>query len=207
MVATGGTSDMGVAEEAAITAEALGNSVTRLYDVGVAGLHRLLGNLEPLMSARVVIAVAGMEGALASVVGGLVDCPVIAVPTSVGYGASLGGRFRPALHAELLRQRDQRGEHRQRLRRGVPGQPNQPNGECGIMKILYLECNMGAAGDMLMAALYELLSPAGQSSFLATMNQPLPRRGGAVPARPSPAASLVPTWMSPFEVSRSTAMT
>ena len=91
VVATGGTSDMGVAEEAAITAETLGNRVTRLYDVGVAELHRLLGNLEPLMSARVVIAVAGMEGALASVVGGLVDCPVIAVPTSVGYGASLGG--------------------------------------------------------------------------------------------------------------------
>lgn len=91
VVATGGTSDMGVAEEAAITAETLGNQVTRLYDVGVAGLHRLLSNLEPLMSARVVIAVAGMEGALASVLGGLVDCPVIAVPTSVGYGASLGG--------------------------------------------------------------------------------------------------------------------
>lgn len=91
VVATGGTSDMGVAEEAAITAETLGNRVTRLYDVGVAGLHRLLSNLEPLMSARVVVAVAGMEGALASVVGGLVDCPVIAVPTSVGYGASLGG--------------------------------------------------------------------------------------------------------------------
>ena len=91
VVATGGTSDMGVAEEAAITAETLGNSVIRLYDVGVAGLHRLLSNLEPLMKARVVIAVAGMEGALASVVGGLVDCPVIAVPTSVGYGASFGG--------------------------------------------------------------------------------------------------------------------
>ena len=91
VVATGGTSDMGVAEEAAITAETLGNRVVRLYDVGVAGLHRLLSNLEPLMSARVVIAVAGMEGALASVLGGLVDCPVIAVPTSVGYGASLGG--------------------------------------------------------------------------------------------------------------------
>ena len=91
VVATGGTSDIGVAEEAAITAETLGNHVTRLYDVGVAGLHRLLSNLEPLMSARVVIAVAGMEGALASVLGGLVDCPVIAVPTSVGYGASFGG--------------------------------------------------------------------------------------------------------------------
>lgn len=91
VVATGGTSDMGVAEEAAITAETLGSRVTRLYDVGVAGLHRLLRNLEPLMQARVVIAVAGMEGALASVVGGLVDCPVVAVPTSVGYGASFGG--------------------------------------------------------------------------------------------------------------------
>jgi pyridinium-3,5-biscarboxylic acid mononucleotide synthase len=91
VVATGGTSDIPVAEEAAVTAEALGNRVVRLYDVGVAGLHRLLSNLEPLMRARVVIAVAGMEGALASVIGGLVDCPVIAVPTSVGYGASFGG--------------------------------------------------------------------------------------------------------------------
>ena len=91
VVATGGTSDIPVAEEAAVTAEALGNRVVRLYDVGVAGLHRLLSNLEPLMSARVIVAIAGMEGALASVIGGLVDCPVIAVPTSVGYGASFGG--------------------------------------------------------------------------------------------------------------------
>ena len=91
VVATGGTSDMPVAEEAALTAEAMGNRVTRLYDVGVAGLHRLLSNLDVLMSARCVVAVAGMEGALASVIGGLVDCPVIAVPTSVGYGASFGG--------------------------------------------------------------------------------------------------------------------
>ena len=91
VVATGGTSDQPAAEEAALTAEALGNRVTRLYDVGVAGLHRLLSNLEPLMSARCVVAVAGMEGALASVIGGLVDCPVVAVPTSVGYGASFGG--------------------------------------------------------------------------------------------------------------------
>ena len=89
VVATGGTSD--VAEEAAFTAEVMGNHVTRLYDVGVAGLHRLLSNLDVLMSARCVVAVAGMEGALASVIGGLVDCPVIAVPTSVGYGASFGG--------------------------------------------------------------------------------------------------------------------
>ena len=91
VVATGGTSDMPVAEEAALTAEVLGNRVTRLYDVGVAGLHRLLANLDPLMDARCVVAVAGMEGALASVIGGLVDCPVVAVPTSVGYGASFGG--------------------------------------------------------------------------------------------------------------------
>lgn len=91
VVATGGTSDLPVAEEAAITAEVLGNEVIRLYDVGVAGLHRLLASLDVLMQARVVIAVAGMEGALASVVGGLVDCPVIAVPTSIGYGASFGG--------------------------------------------------------------------------------------------------------------------
>ena len=91
VVATGGTSDMPVAEEAALTAEVMGNRVTRLYDVGVAGLHRLLANLDPLMSARCVVAAAGMEGALASVIGGLVDCPVIAVPTSVGYGASFGG--------------------------------------------------------------------------------------------------------------------
>jgi len=90
-VAAAGTSDIPVAEEAAVTAEILGNKVDRLYDVGVAGLHRLLGRLDSIMSARVVIAVAGMEGALASVVGGLVACPVIAVPTSVGYGANFGG--------------------------------------------------------------------------------------------------------------------
>ena len=91
VIATGGTSDIPVAEEAALTAECLGNEVERLYDVGVAGIHRLLANRELLMKATVVIAVAGMEGALASVVGGLVDCPVIAVPTSVGYGASFHG--------------------------------------------------------------------------------------------------------------------
>ena len=91
VVAAAGTSDIPVAEEAALTAEALGNSVTRLYDVGVAGLHRLLVHMEEIMSAKVIIAVAGMEGALASVIGGLASCPVIAVPTSVGYGASFGG--------------------------------------------------------------------------------------------------------------------
>ncbi|MBQ3356526.1 MAG: nickel pincer cofactor biosynthesis protein LarB [Oscillospiraceae bacterium] len=91
VVATGGTSDIPVAEEAAVTAEVYGNEVVRLYDVGVAGLHRLLAHLDELMRASVIIAVAGMEGALASVIGGLVDCPVIAVPTSVGYGASFEG--------------------------------------------------------------------------------------------------------------------
>ncbi|TQI67938.1 nickel pincer cofactor biosynthesis protein LarB [Clostridium sp. KNHs216] len=90
-VATGGTSDMPVAEEAALTAEVLGNKVARLYDVGVAGLHRLLSKLDILMDANVVVAIAGMEGALASVIGGLVDCPVIAVPTSIGYGANFNG--------------------------------------------------------------------------------------------------------------------
>ena len=91
VVATGGTSDIPVAEEAALTAEALGNRVQRLYDVGVAGIHRMLAHADELMRARVIIVIAGMEGALASVIGGLVDCPVIAVPTSVGYGASFGG--------------------------------------------------------------------------------------------------------------------
>ena len=91
VIATGGTSDIPVAEEAAVTAEVHGSRVVRLYDVGVSGLHRLLAHADELMAARAVVTVAGMEGALASVVGGLVDCPVIAVPTSVGYGASFGG--------------------------------------------------------------------------------------------------------------------
>lgn len=90
-VVSAGTSDQPVAEEACVTAETLGNRVERLYDVGVAGIHRLLSNTGVLNSANVIIVVAGMEGALASVVGGLVDKPVIAVPTSVGYGANFGG--------------------------------------------------------------------------------------------------------------------
>jgi pyridinium-3,5-biscarboxylic acid mononucleotide synthase len=91
MVAAAGTSDLPVAEEAARTAELMGNDIDRLYDVGVAGLHRLLGERKRLASARVIIVVAGMEGALPSVVAGLVGTPVIAVPTSIGYGASFGG--------------------------------------------------------------------------------------------------------------------
>lgn len=91
VVATGGTSDMPVAEEATLTAQVYGNEVVRLYDVGVAGMHRLMDHIEDIMSARVIVAIAGMEGALASVIGGMADCPVIAVPTSVGYGANFGG--------------------------------------------------------------------------------------------------------------------
>ena len=91
LVVSAGTSDLPVAEEAAETVLMMGNSPERLYDVGVAGLHRLISNHEKLLAARVIIVIAGMEGALPSVVGGLVDCPVIAVPTSIGYGASFGG--------------------------------------------------------------------------------------------------------------------
>jgi NCAIR mutase (PurE)-related protein len=91
LVITAGTSDVPVAEEAAITAEFMGNRVERLFDVGVAGIHRLLMQKQLLTAARVIVVVAGMEGALASVVGGLTDKPVIAVPTSVGYGAAFGG--------------------------------------------------------------------------------------------------------------------
>ncbi|HDR89053.1 MAG TPA: nickel pincer cofactor biosynthesis protein LarB [Bacteroidetes bacterium] len=90
-VISAGTSDMPVAEEAAITAETFGNRVERIYDVGVAGIHRLFDRMDLIGKARVIVVVAGMEGALASVVGGLVDKPVIAVPTSIGYGASFGG--------------------------------------------------------------------------------------------------------------------
>jgi NCAIR mutase (PurE)-related protein len=90
-VVCAGTSDIPVAEEAAVTAETLGNNVSRVFDVGVAGIHRLLDSCEDIFDANAAVVVAGMEGALASVVGGLVSCPVIGVPTSVGYGASFGG--------------------------------------------------------------------------------------------------------------------
>lgn len=90
-IVTGGTADIPVAEEAALTAEMMGNKVERIFDVGVAGIHRLFNHLPQIRSARVVIAVAGMDGVLPAVLGGLVTCPVIAVPTSVGYGANFGG--------------------------------------------------------------------------------------------------------------------
>jgi NCAIR mutase (PurE)-related protein len=91
VVAAAGTADLPVAEEAAVSADLMGNTIDRMYDVGVAGLHRLLAEHQRITTARVIIVVAGMEGALPSVIGGLVDVPVIAVPTSVGYGASFGG--------------------------------------------------------------------------------------------------------------------
>jgi NCAIR mutase (PurE)-related protein len=91
LVVAAGTADLPVAEEAAVSADVMGNDICRLYDVGVAGLHRLLGERQRLESARVIIVVAGMEGALPSVVSGLVSVPVVAVPTSIGYGASFGG--------------------------------------------------------------------------------------------------------------------
>lgn len=91
LIATAGTADIAVAEEAAVTAEMLGNPVQRVYDVGVAGIHRLLARMDVIRSANVVICVAGMEGALASVIGGMIDKPLIAVPTSVGYGSSFHG--------------------------------------------------------------------------------------------------------------------
>jgi NCAIR mutase (PurE)-related protein len=91
LVVTAGTSDVPIAEEAAVTVEIMGNAVDRVYDVGVAGVHRLFDNREQLFNANVIVVVAGMEGALASIIGGLVDSPVISVPTSVGYGASFEG--------------------------------------------------------------------------------------------------------------------
>ena len=90
-VVTAGTSDIPVAEEAAVTAELLGNKVNRIYDAGVAGIHRLVDNLDVIRDSKVVIVIAGMEGALASIVGGLINKPIIAVPTSIGYGANFGG--------------------------------------------------------------------------------------------------------------------
>jgi NCAIR mutase (PurE)-related protein len=90
-IVTGGTADIPVAEEAAVTAEMMGNKVERIFDVGVAGIHRLFDHLEQVRNARVIVAVAGMDGVLPAVLGGLVTCPVIAVPTSVGYGASFNG--------------------------------------------------------------------------------------------------------------------
>ena len=106
-----GTSDLPVVEEAAETAMLFGNRVEKIVDVGVAGMHRLFSRMDVILGAKVIIVVAGMEGALATVLGGMVTKPIIAVPTSVGYGASFGGGGRPAFHAQQLRRRGQRCEH------------------------------------------------------------------------------------------------
>ena len=158
VVVSAGTSDLPVAEEAAVTAEVMGNRVERVVRCGVAGLHRLVPHLDRLNEANAIVAVAGMEGALPSVLGGLVDRPVIAVPTSVGYGASFGGRGRAARHAELLRARRVRGQHRQRLRRGRPGQPDQQarhQAPLSMRKLAYFDCPSGASGDMILGALVD----------------------------------------------------
>lgn len=126
VVATGGTSDIPVAEEAALTAEVLGNKVVRVYDVGVAGLHRLLSNMELLSSANAIVAVAGMEGALASVIGGLVDCRHRRSHKR-WVRRQLSRHFRAIVHAQFLRQRRICRQHRQRLRRGLPCKHDQPH--------------------------------------------------------------------------------
>ena len=128
VVAAAGTSDVPVAEEAAVTAEFLGNDVVRCYDVGVAGIHRLFACADELAQARVVVAVAGMEGALPSVVAGLVACPVVAVPTQRGLRGVVRRGHGASGHAELVRERRVGGQHRQRLRRRLPGEPDQPSG-------------------------------------------------------------------------------
>ena len=181
VVATGGTSDIPVAEEAAVTAEVHGSRVVRLYDVGVSGLHRLLAHADELMAARAVVAVAGMEGALASVVGGLVDCSGHRRADERWLRRELRRRGRAARDAQFLRKRRQRREHRQRLRRGLSRQHDRPDGRTA-MNILYLDCAMGAAGDMLMAALLELLPD--KDTFLRDMNA-LGLPGIEVTAEPS----------------------
>lgn len=148
VVATGGTSDIPVAEEAARTAETLGNEVIRLYDVGVAGVHRLLGHLDELMEARVIIAVAGMEGALASVIGGLVDCPVIAVPTSVGYGASFGGVSALLSMLNSCASGVSVVNIDNGFGSGISCKPDQSHREENEgMRILYLDCGWEQQGD------------------------------------------------------------
>ena len=159
VVATGGTSDMPVAEEAALTAEAMGNQVTRLYDVGVAGLHRLLSNLDVLMRARCVIAVAGMEGRAGlgrRRAGGL---PRDRCPHQRGLWGQLRRPVRAAVHAQLLRLRCSVVNIDNGFGPGIwrAGSIRWKVWRIEEMRTLYIECNMGAAGDMLLAALYELL--------------------------------------------------
>ena len=125
VVVAAGTADHAVAREALLTARHLGRTADLIMDVGVAGLHRLLGRLDVLRAARVIVVVAGMDGALPAVVAGLVAAPVVAVPTSTGYGASFEGLARPAHDAQQLRARGGGGQHRQRLRRRPPGRSDR----------------------------------------------------------------------------------
>ena len=159
-VCCAGTSDVPVCEEAVVTLEVMGVEALRVYDVGVAGIHRLLARREELARARAVVVAAGMEGALPSVVGGLVGRPVIAVPTSVGYGASLGGLARAARHAQLLRPQRHGGQHRQRLRRRLRGRADRPRLTWSVprhaQRLLVLEPIGGLAGDMFLAAALDL---------------------------------------------------
>ena len=128
VVATGGTSDIPVAEEAALTAEVYGNEVVRLYDVGVAGLHRLLAHMDEIMSASVIIAIAGMEGALASVIGGLADCPVDRCSHKRWLWGVIRWSICTFVYAQFLRQRGIGRKYRQRLRSWISGQYDQPHG-------------------------------------------------------------------------------
>ena len=183
LVVTAGTADLPVAEEALLTAELMGCPAAVVADVGVAGLHRLLDHLPTIRQARVIIVVAGMDAALAGVVAGLVSAPVVAVPTSAGYGSSFEGLSALLEHAEQLRTRGGRGEHRQRVRRGLSGgsdrvpAPGQlPSGplkqqETGrIVRAIRLLGNLPVA-DLLAAGLPDHL-PHIRSAVMRTICQP-----------------------------------
>ncbi len=148
-VVSAGTSDLPVAEEAAVTAEAFGLSVERITDVGVAGVHRLLERVPTLAQMDSVIVVAGMEGALPSVVAGLVPAPVIAVPTR-GLRRDIRWPRSASRHAQLLRPRDRRGQHRQRLGGGDGGPSHDP-----AMRVAYFDCRPGISGGAALAALLD----------------------------------------------------